>query len=307
MRVITGICRGHKLKAPKGLNTRPTSDKVKESIFNILGYIDEDSVVLDLFSGSGAVGIEFLSRGAKTCYFIDDNINSIKTIKENHPNIIIFVDNCYGEFAETREPLEAGADIMAGSLIKNPGGGIAKMGGYVAGKEKLVERVSYRLTVPGVGKEMGASLNALTDMYQGFFMAPHTVMESINGALMMSYVFEQLNMEPSPKYTEPRTDLIQSVSFNNEEEMITFTQMIQKASPVNARFMPIPDLIPGYQNPVIMAAGTFVQGASLELSADGPIRAPYTVYAQGGLHIEHVKYALEMSLTELAEKNMIEL
>jgi Cystathionine beta-lyase family protein involved in aluminum resistance len=173
------------------------------------------------------------------------------------------VDNCYGEFAETREPLEAGADIMAGSLIKNPGGGIAKMGGYVAGKEKLVERVSYRLTVPGVGKEMGASLNALTDMYQGFFMAPHTVMESINGALLMSYVFEKLNMKPSPRYTEERTDLIQSVSFNNEEEMITFTQMIQKASPVNARFMPIPDLIPGYQNPVIMAAGTFVQGALL--------------------------------------------
>ncbi|CAD2077665.1 hypothetical protein GCM10007275_06830 [Jeotgalicoccus coquinae] len=231
----------------------------------------------------------------------------ITTIKEKHPNIIVFVDNCYGEFAEEREPLEAGADIMAGSLIKNPGGGIAKMGGYVAGNEKLIERVSYRLTVPGVGKEMGASLNALTDMYQGFFTAPHTVMESINGALMMSYVFEQLNMEPSPKYNELRTDLIQSVSFNNEEEMITFTQMIQKASPVNARFMPIPDLIPGYQNPVIMAAGTFVQGASLELSADGPIRAPYTVYAQGGLHIEHVKYALEMSLTELAEKNMIEL
>ena len=138
-------------------------------------------------------------------------------------------------------------------------------------------------------------------------MAPHTVMESINGALLMSYVFEKLNMDPSPKYTDKRTDLIQSVSFNNEEEMITFTQMIQKASPVNARFMPIPDLIPGYQNPVIMAAGTFVQGASLELSADGPVRAPYTVYAQGGLHIEHIKYALEMSLTEMLEKNMIEL
>lgn len=269
---------------------------------------DTEAILNSINDNTKIIGIQ-RSRGysSRKSMNIDEIEEIIKTIKENHPNIIIFVDNCYGEFAETREPLEAGADIMAGSLIKNPGGGLAKMGGYVAGKEELIKRVSYRLTVPGVGKEMGASLNALTDMYQGFFMAPHTVMESINGALLMSYVFEQLDMEPSPKYTEPRTDLIQSVSFNNEEEMITFTQMIQKASPVNARFMPIPDLIPGYQNPVIMAAGTFVQGASLELSADGPIRAPYTVYAQGGLHIEHVKYALEMSLTELAEKNMIEL
>jgi cystathionine beta-lyase family protein involved in aluminum resistance len=231
----------------------------------------------------------------------------IKTIKEKHPNIIIFVDNCYGEFAEDREPIEVGADIMAGSLIKNPGGGLAKMGGYVVGREDLITRVSYRLTVPGVGKEMGASLNALSDMYQGFFMAPHTVMESINGALLMSYVFEQLNMTTSPRYSDKRTDLIQSISFNTEEEMITFTQMIQKASPVNAMFLPIPDLIPGYNHPVIMAAGTFVQGASLELSADGPIREPFTVYAQGGLHIEHVKYALELSLREMVTEGMIEL
>ena len=231
----------------------------------------------------------------------------IKTIKEKHPNIIIFVDNCYGEFAEDREPIEVGADIMAGSLIKNPGGGLAKMGGYVVGRDDLITRVSYRLTVPGVGKEMGASLNALSDMYQGFFMAPHTVMESINGALLMSYVFEQLNMTTSPRYSDKRTDLIQSISFNTEEEMITFTQMIQKASPVNAMFLPIPDLIPGYNHPVIMAAGTFVQGASLELSADGPIREPFTVYAQGGLHIEHVKYALELSLREMVTEGMIEL
>lgn len=138
-------------------------------------------------------------------------------------------------------------------------------------------------------------------------MAPHAVIESVNGALLMAYVFEQLNMTASPSYSDKRTDLIQSVSFNTEEEMITFTQMIQKASPVNSRFLPIPDQIPGYQNPVIMAAGTFVQGASLELSADGPIRAPYTVYAQGGLHIEHVKYALEMVLSEMHEKGMIQL
>ena len=269
---------------------------------------DTDQILKSINERTKIVGIQ-RSRGysSRKSMTVDEIEQVIKIIKAEYPEVIVFVDNCYGEFAETREPLEAGADIIAGSLIKNPGGGLAKMGGYVAGRADLIQCVSYRLTVPGVGKEMGASLNALTDMYQGFFMAPHTVMESINGALLMSYVFEKLNMDPSPKYTDKRTDLIQSVSFNNEEEMITFTQMIQKASPVNARFMPIPDLIPGYQNPVIMAAGTFVQGASLELSADGPVRAPYTVYAQGGLHIEHIKYALEMSLTEMLEKNMIEL
>src|SRR5699024_6545739 len=269
---------------------------------------DTEGILKSINERTKIVGIQ-RSRGysSRKSMTVDEIEQVIKIIKAEYPEVIVFVDNCYGEFAETREPLEAGADIIAGSLIKNPGGGIAKMGGYVAGRADLIQRVSYPLTVPGVGKEMGASLNALTDMYQGFFMAPHTVMESINGALLMSYVFEKLNMDPSPKYTDKRTDLIQSVSFNNEEEMITFTQMIQKASPVNARFMPIPDLIPGYQRPVSMAAGTFVQGASLELSADGPVRAPYTVYAQGGLHIEHIKYALEMSLTEMLEKNMIEL
>lgn len=223
----------------------------------------------------------------------------IKIIKEKYPDVIIFVDNCYGEFVENREPIEAGADIMAGSLIKNPGGGLAKMGGYVVGRKDLVTRVSYRLTVPGIGKEMGASLNALTDMYQGFFMAPHAVMESVNGAVLTSHVLSKLGMTTDPDYAEPRTDLIQSVSFNTEKEMITFTQMIQKASPVNSKFLPVPDKIPGYQNPVIMAAGTFVQGASLELSADGPIKPPYTVFVQGGLQIEHVMYALEEAITAL--------
>ncbi|HIW37575.1 MAG TPA: methionine gamma-lyase family protein [Candidatus Jeotgalicoccus stercoravium] len=266
---------------------------------NILNAITDKTKMIGIQRSRG-----YSSRKSMTIAEIEA---IIKTIKEKHPNIIIFVDNCYGEFAEDREPIEVGADIMAGSLIKNPGGGLAKMGGYVVGREDLITRVSYRLTVPGVGKEMGASLNALSDMYQGFFMAPHTVMESINGALLMSYVFEQLNMTTSPRYSDKRTDLIQSISFNTEEEMITFTQMIQKASPVNAMFLPIPDLIPGYNHPVIMAAGTFVQGASLELSADGPIREPFTVYAQGGLHIEHVKYALELSLREMVTEGMIEL
>lgn len=269
---------------------------------------DTDKILKSINKKTKIIGIQ-RSRGysARKSMSIGEIEDIIQTIKEKHPNIIVFVDNCYGEFVESKEPLEVGADIIAGSLIKNPGGGLAKMGGYVAGREDLVKRVSYRLTVPGVGKEMGASLNALTDMYQGFFMAPHAVIESLNGALLMAYVFEQLNMTASPSHKDKRTDLIQSVSFKTEEEMITFTQMIQQASPVNSRFLPIPDQIPGYQNPVIMAAGTFVQGASLELSADGPIRAPYTVYAQGGLHIEHVKYALEMTLSEMEHKGMIQL
>lgn len=226
-------------------------------------------------------------------------------IKEKYPSVIVFVDNCYGEFVEKREPVEAGADVIAGSLIKNPGGGIAKMGGYIAGDKDLIERISYRLTVPGIGKEMGASLNVLTDMYQGFFLAPHTVIESLNGAVLTSHLFSRVGLNTDPLPEAKRTDLIQSVSFNTEEEMIVFTQMVQKASPVNSQFLPIPSEIPGYENPVIMAAGTFVQGASLELSADGPIRSPYTVFVQGGLVFEHVVYALGEALKEMKEKEMI--
>ena len=201
--------------------------------------------------------------------------------------------------------VEAGADVIAGSLIKNPGGGLAKMGGYIAGNADLITRISYRLTVPGIGKEMGASLNANTDMYQGFFMAPHAVVESLNGAVLTSHLLSKAGLKTDPAPDAERTDLIQSVSFNTEAEMITFTQMIQKASPVNSQFLPVPSDIPGYEDPVIMAAGTFVQGASLELSADGPVRAPYTVFVQGGLVFEHVVHALEMALLEMREKGMI--
>ncbi|CAM4228272.1 Cystathionine beta-lyase family protein involved in aluminum resistance [Lacicoccus alkaliphilus] len=267
---------------------------LKDGTFDIEGIMDA------INDRTKVIGIQ-RSRGysLRRSTSIDEIETVCRSIKEKHPDLIIFVDNCYGEFVEEKEPLEAGADIIAGSLIKNPGGGIAKMGGYIAGRTDLVERVSYRLTVPGIGKEMGASLNVLTDMFQGFYMAPHAVMESLNGAVLTSHVLGRLGMATDPLPGDKRTDLIQTVSFNSEEEMIKFTQMIQKASPVNAKFMPVPDLIPGYQSPVIMAAGTFVQGASLELSADGPIRAPYTVFVQGGLVMEHVIYALHMALEEL--------
>lgn len=267
---------------------------------------DEDAIMEGISEKTKMIAIQ-RSRGysMRKSLAIDEMENMISKIKSIYPDIIVFVDNCYGEFVEMKEPIEAGADIIAGSLIKNPGGGIAKMGGYVAGNKELIERISFRLTVPGIGKEMGASLSVLTDMYQGFFLAPHTVIESLNGAVLTSHLLSKVGLKTDPSPEAKRTDLIQSVSFNTEEEMITFTQMIQKASPVNSQFLPIPSDIPGYENPVIMAAGTFVQGASLELSADGPIRSPYTVFVQGGLVFEHVVYALEEALKEMKEKGMI--
>lgn len=220
---------------------------------------------------------------------IADMIKNIRAIKED---AIIFVDNCYGEFVDAVEPTELGADLMAGSLIKNPGGGLAKVGGYIAGKAKYVEQCSYRMTSPGIGAEAGPSLNALLDMYQGFFLSPHVVAQALKGAIFTSAILEEVGMKPSPRYDAKRTDLIQSVSFNTPEQMIQFCQSIQANSPVNAQFAPQPAPMPGYEDDVIMAAGTFVQGASIELSADGPIRPPYTAYVQGGLTYEHVKYAI---------------
>ncbi|OFO50932.1 aminotransferase class I/II-fold pyridoxal phosphate-dependent enzyme [Nosocomiicoccus sp. HMSC059G07] len=279
--------------------------------FNYVDLIDDkafdvDAILNNIKDNTKVIGIQ-RSRGYSTrkSLTIEQIEAVIKRIKERHPNIIVFVDNCYGEFVERREPIEVGADIAAGSLIKNPGGGLAKMGGYVVGRKDLIERVSYRLTVPGIGKEMGASLEVLLDMYQGLFMAPHAVIESLNGALLTSHVLTKLGYRTDPLFDETRTDLIQSIQFNTEEEMISFIQMVQSASPVNSKFLPIPDLIPGYQHPVIMAAGTFIQGASLELSADGPVREPYIAFMQGGLVYEHVKYALEKVLTHWSEKGII--
>ncbi|MDK6863000.1 aminotransferase class I/II-fold pyridoxal phosphate-dependent enzyme [Nosocomiicoccus ampullae] len=279
--------------------------------FNYVDLIDDkafdiDAILNNIKDNTKVIGIQ-RSRGYSTrkSLTIAQIEAVIKTIKERHPDIIVFVDNCYGEFVERREPIEVGADIAAGSLIKNPGGGLAKMGGYVVGRKDLIERVSYRLTVPGIGKEMGASLEVLLDMYQGLFMASHAVIESLNGALLTSHVLTKLGYRTDPLFDETRTDLIQSIQFNTEEEMISFIQMVQSASPVNSKFLPIPDLIPGYQHPVIMAAGTFIQGASLELSADGPVREPYIAFMQGGLVYEHVKYALEKVLTHWSEKGII--
>ncbi|WP_369793377.1 aminotransferase class I/II-fold pyridoxal phosphate-dependent enzyme [Exiguobacterium sp. ZOR0005] len=230
---------------------------------------------------------------------------AIAAIKAAHPHVFVFVDNCYGEFVETSEPTHVGADLMAGSLIKNPGGGLAKTGGYIAGTKELIERCSFRMTTPGIGSEAGPSLYSLQEMYQGFYMAPHTVAQALKGAHLTASLLSLLGFETDPHYTERRTDLIQSVTFRDRDKMIAFCQSIQMASPVNAHALPVPAYMPGYEDDVIMAAGTFIQGSSIELSADGPLRAPYTAYVQGGLTYAHVKVALMLALSQLRTKGLV--
>lgn len=232
---------------------------------------------------------------------------AIASIKQVHPDVLFFVDNCYGEFTETKEPCHVGADLMAGSLIKNPGGGLAESGGYIAGKQKLVEACAERLTVPGQGKEVGPTLGQLKAQYQGFFLAPHVVAQALKGSVFAAALMNLLGMDSLPKWDAQRTDLIQTVTFRDPDQMTAFCQAIQMASPINSNVLPYPSPMPGYTDKVIMAAGTFVQGASLELTADGPLRPPYTVYIQGGLTFEHVKAALMIAINHLAEKKLIDL
>ena len=210
-------------------------------------------------------------------------------IKKINPNIVCFIDNCYGEFVEEKEPTEVGADICVGSLIKNPGGGIAETGGYIVGKKDLIEKISYRLTCPGIGKEFGATLGSNRSILQGLFFAPLVVGESLKGAIFTSKLFETLGFDVSPKCSEKRTDIIQSIKFEDKDKLIAFCQAIQAAAPVDSFAIPEPWDMPGYDSQVIMAAGTFTQGASIELSADAPIRPPFIGYLQGGLAYSHVK------------------
>ena len=222
-----------------------------------------------------------------------------KIVKGKNPNCICFVDNCYGEFADTKEPLEVGADLMAGSLIKNAGGGIVEAGGYIAGKELLVDRSANRLTAPGIGAEGGAMFNQHRLIFQGLFMAPSIVSEAIKGAILAAKVFEDIGFDSSPKYYEKRTDIIQNIIFGAPEPLEEFCRTIQSLSPVNGYVTPIPEYIPGYEDKVIMAGGTFIEGSTIELSADGPMRAPYVAYMQGGLNYAHVKICLEEIVKKL--------
>lgn len=263
------------------------------------GTVDFEEVKRRVSSSTKVIGIQ-RSRGydSRPSFTVKQISEMIAFIKEINSELIVFVDNCYGEFAEIIEPTEVGADLMAGSLIKNPGGGIAKTGGYIVGKKDLVEKAGYRLTTPGVGSEGGAMIYSTHEMIQGFFLAPHVVSQAIQGAVFTAALLEEFSIESTPRWDEPRTDLIQLIALGDKDKMIAFCQSIQKYSPVDAYVAPIPAYMPGYEDDVIMAAGTFIQGASLELTADGPIREPYKLYVQGGLTFEHVKIAVSEAVNE---------
>lgn len=231
----------------------------------------------------------------------------ISFIRQLKPEVICMVDNCYGEFVEEREPLSVGADMMVGSLIKNPGGGLAPIGGYIVGKKECVENAAYRLTSPGLGKEVGASLGIMQSFYQGLFLAPTVVAGALKGAIFAANIYERLGFEVIPNGTESRHDIIQAVAFHNPDALIAFCEGIQAAAPVDSYVTPEPWAMPGYDSDVIMAAGAFVQGSSIELSADGPIKPPYAAYFQGGLTWYHAKFGILKSLQKLKERNLVKL
>ena len=232
---------------------------------------------------------------------------AIAFVKEINKDLIVMVDNCYGEFVEGKEPSEVGADMIVGSLIKNPGGGLAPIGGYICGRSDLIEQCAYRLTTPGLGKEVGASLGVNRQFIQGCFMAPTVGNAAVKGAIFAANLYEKLGFKVIPDGKEDRHDIIQAVEFHDPEKLIAFCEGIQKASPIDSHVTPIPWDMPGYDSQVIMAAGTFVSGASIELSADGPMKEPYAVYFQGGLTYPHAKYGIIMSLQRMAEKGLVEI
>lgn len=230
----------------------------------------------------------------------------IKFVKQIKPDVIVMVDNCYGEFVETIEPSDLGADMIVGSLIKNPGGGLAPIGGYICGRQDLIDRCAYRLSAPGIGQDVGASLSVNTSLYQGLFMSPTVVAGALKGAIFAACMYERLGFRVLPSGTESRHDIIQSIELGSPERMCAFAQGIQAAAPVDSYVKPIPYRIPGYNDDVIMAAGAFVQGSSIELSADGPMRPPYAIYFQGGLTYGHAKLGIMMSLQKLLDQGLID-
>lgn len=244
----------------------------------------------------------YLTRPTFSVAQIGELIAFCKKIK---PDVICMVDNCYGEFVEALEPTDVGADIMAGSLIKNPGGGLAPTGGYVVGKANLVNKIAYRLTSPGLGKEVGATLGVNTTFYQGFFLAPTVVAGALKGAIFAANVYERLGFKCIPNSTESRHDIIQAVQFGTPEGLIAFCKGIQAAAPVDSYVVPEPWAMPGYDSEVIMAAGAFVQGSSIELSADGPLKPPYAAYFQGGLTWAHAKFGILKSLQCVLDAGII--
>lgn len=237
--------------------------------------------------------------GWRNAFQVKELGDAIKAIKELREDLIVFVDNCYGEFIDIIEPTDLGADLMAGSLIKNIGGGIAPTGGYIVGKEKYVDQASYRLTVPGIGAECGCTFGVMKDFYQGLFLAPHVAMEALKGAIFCARIMELAGFEVLPKYNDKRSDIIQAIKFNDKGKLIKFCKGVQYASPIDSFVECEPWAMPGYSDEVIMAAGAFIQGSSIELSADAPIREPYIAYLQGGLTFDHAKIGVLIALNNV--------
>ncbi|HII4523369.1 TPA: aminotransferase class I/II-fold pyridoxal phosphate-dependent enzyme [Clostridium perfringens] len=237
--------------------------------------------------------------GWRNAFQVKELGEAIKAIKELREDLIVFVDNCYGEFIDIIEPTDVGADLIAGSLIKNIGGGIAPTGGYIVGKEKYVEQASYRLTVPGIGAECGCTFGVMKDFYQGLFLAPHVAIEALKGAIFCARIMELAGFEVLPKYNDKRSDIIQAIKFNDKEKLIKFCKGVQYASPIDSFVECEPWDMPGYSDEVIMAAGAFIQGSSIELSADAPIREPYIAYLQGGLTFDHAKIGVLIALNNI--------
>ncbi|QGQ96709.1 hypothetical protein EHS13_18395 [Paenibacillus psychroresistens] len=267
------------------------------------GLPDWINIQKSITSQTKVIGIQ-RSRGYewRASFTVAQIAEMVQFVKEINPALIVFVDNCYGEFTELLEPTQVDVDLMAGSLIKNPGGGIAESGGYIAGKHKYVELAAFRLTAPGIGGDVGAMMGATHKMFQGLFLAPHMVGQALKGSIFAAAMFEELGFATQPSWEESRSDLIQAIRFTSADHLIAFVQGVQKASAVDAHVVPEPWDMPGYEHPVIMAAGTFIQGGSLELSADAPIREPYIAYMQGGLTYSHAKLGVIYAIEHLIAK-----
>lgn len=272
------------------------------------GSFDYDGIAKAINEKTHLVTIQ-RSKGYQTrpTFSVERIGELISFIKKIKPDVICMVDNCYGEFVERQEPLEVGADMIVGSLIKNPGGGLAPVGGYIAGKKECVEQAAYRLTSPGLGKEVGASLGVMQSFYQGLFLAPTVTAGALKSAIFAANIYESLDFPVIPNGTESRHDIIQAVTLQSKEALIAFCKGIQAAAPVDSHVTPEPWAMPGYDDEVIMAAGAFVQGSSIELSADGPLREPFAVYFQGGLTWYHGKLGILMSLQKLYESGLVQL
>ena len=272
------------------------------------GSIDYDAVRAAINEKTKLITIQ-RSKGYATrpTFSVKQIGELIAFCKEIKPDVLVMVDNCYGEFVETLEPSDVGADMVVGSLIKNPGGGLAPIGGYICGTKTCVDRCAYRLSAPGLGQEVGANLGLMLSLYQGFFMAPTVVAGAEKGAIFAANLYEPLGFRCVPNATESRHDIIQAVELGSEEAMIAFCKGIQQAAPVDSFATPMPWEMPGYNDKVIMAAGAFIQGSSIELSADGPIRPPYAVYFQGGLTWYHAKLGILLSLQKLIDAGLVNL